>query len=270
MSSPPDLRRTMTMDAPELLTDASDGVLTITLNRPATRNALTYAMYEGVADLCAGAARADVRVVVLTGGPTAFAAGTDITLFRDVRTAADAHAYEERIERVLCAVEDCPRPTIAAISGACAGGGAMLAAACDIRIATGDARIGFPIARTLGNCLSLANHARLESLIGAARVKELVFTARLIDGEEAKAAGFVNETAADHPTLMAQTRELARQIGLHAPLTMAATKAALHRLRRRRAAIEGGDILAMCYTSEDRREGMEAFLAKRRPVWRGR
>lgn len=260
-----------TAPQPELLHAVSGGVLTITFNRPRARNALTYAMYEGVAALCAEAAtREDVRAIVLAGAPEAFAAGTDIALFRDVRTADAARAYEARIERALRAIEDCPRPTIAAIAGACAGGGAMLAAACDLRIATRDARIGFPIARTLGNCLSIANYARLESLIGAARVKELVFTARLIDGEEAKAAGFVNEAVADHAALMARAIALARLTVGHAPLTMAATKAALHRLRRRAAAVEDDDLVTGCYASEDCREGMEAFLAKRAPAWTGR
>lgn len=255
----------------ELLHAISDGVLTIRFNRPRARNALTYAMYEGAAALCGEAAeRDDVRAIILAGTPEAFAAGTDIALFRDVRTAEDARAYEEKIERVMRAIEDCPRPTIAAISGACTGGGAMLAAACDLRIATRDAKVGFPIARTLGNCLSIANYARLESLIGAARVKELVFTTRLIDGEEAKAAGFVNEVVADHAALTARAAELANLMAGHAPLTMAATKAALHRLRRHAASVEGDDLVAGCYVSEDCREGMEAFLAKRAPVWKGR
>ncbi len=207
---------------PELLHHVSDGALVITFNRPAMRNALTYEMYDGVAALCADAAsRDDVRAIILQGSPDAFAAGTDIALFRAVVTAEDARAYEDRIEKVMRAIEDCPRPTIAAISGACTGGGAMLAAACDLRLATRDARIGFPIARTLGNCLSVANYARLESLIGAARVKELVFTARLIDGEEARAAGFVHETVADHEALAARSAALARLMTGHAPLTMA-------------------------------------------------
>lgn len=255
----------------EMLAQVEDGVLTIAFNRPRARNALTYAMYEGAAEACADAAtRDDIRAIIMTGGADAFAAGTDIALFRDVRTADDALAYEEKIERVMRRIEDCPRPIIAAIAGACTGGGAMLAAACDLRIAMRSAKIGFPIARTLGNCLSMANYARLESLIGAARVKELVFTARLIDGEEARAAGFVNETVADHQALMTRAMELARLMAGHAPLTMAATKAALHRLRRRAAEADGDDLVVGCYTSADCREGMEAFLAKRAPVWRGR
>lgn len=256
---------------PELLSAIDNGVLTIAFNRPRARNALTYAMYEAAAALCAEAAtRDDIRAIILTGAPEAFAAGTDIALFRDVRTAEDALAYEDKIEAVMRRIEDCPRPTIAAISGACTGGGAMLAACCDMRIATADAKIGFPIARTLGNCLSVANYARLESLIGAAAVKELVFTARLIDGAEAKTAGFVNETVANHIALMTRARELAQLMAGHAPLTMAATKAALHRIRRRAAEVDGDDLVISCYTSEDCREGMEAFLAKRPPVWRGR
>ena len=129
--------------------------------------------------------------MVLTGaGDKAFAAGTDIGQFRDFRTADDAIAYEAKLDRVLGALERCAVPTIAAVSGACTGGGAGIAAACDLRLASApNARFGFPIARTLGNCLSMANVARLSALIGAARVTEMIFTARLFSASEALAVG---------------------------------------------------------------------------------
>jgi enoyl-CoA hydratase/carnithine racemase len=159
-------------------------------------------------------------------------------------------------------------PTIAAIAGACTGGGATIAVACDLRIATQDARFGFPIARTLGNCLSSANYARLAAMIGAGRVMDLVLTARLADAEEGRAIGLYAELAANHAALMTRATDLARTMTGHAPLTMRATKEALRRLRMGRRDDE--DLIAECYLSEDFREGLEAFLAKRTPDWKGR
>jgi enoyl-CoA hydratase/carnithine racemase len=242
----------------------------ITLNRPEARNALTFDMYERVAEICAkpgpdGA----VKALILTGaGGKAFAAGTDISQFRDFHTAEDALAYEARMERVLAAIESCPVPAIAAISGACTGGGAGIAAACDLRIASKDALFGFPIARTLGNALSLANLSRLAAMIGSGRVMDMVLTARLVGAEEAKAIGLVSEVTEDREACLAAARALAEKLSGHAPLTMRAAKEALRRLREGRR--DDHDLIAMCYTSEDFREGMEAFLAKRKPQWRGR
>src|SRR5690606_30646820 len=125
-------------------------------------------------------------------------------------------------------------------------------------------------ARTLGNCLSMNNYARLAALIGPARVKDLVFTARLIEGPEAQAIGLVTELVDDHAALQVRARELVREIAGRAPLTLQATKEALRRLRPRLGEEEGRDLVLMCYLSEDFREGMEAFLNKRQPVWRGK
>ncbi|WP_052340894.1 enoyl-CoA hydratase [Salinarimonas rosea] len=251
-----------------------DGVAHVVFDRAAARNAFTFAMYEELHDLC-GALEADdaVRVVVLSGaGGKAFAAGTDIAAFRDVRTADDALAYEARIERVLGRLESLAKPTIAMIAGACTGGGAAIAACCDLRIAEAGARIGFPIARTLGNCLSVRNLARLDALVGAATVKEMIFTARLLPAPEALAKGFLGEVAPDVPALEARVSELAATIADHAPLTLAATKRGLALARAGSDAEPGAgdDLVVSCYTSADFREGMEAFLAKRPPRWRGR
>src|SRR5688572_29424212 len=153
----------------DILYTVADGIGTITLNRPQARNALTFEMYDQLAEICTDAGGEDgVKALVVTGaGERAFAAGTDIALFRGFAAEADALAYEERIEKVLTAIETCAVPTIAAIAGACTGGGAAIAVACDLRIASSDAAFGFPVARTLGNCLSLANYGRLAAMIGA-------------------------------------------------------------------------------------------------------
>lgn len=257
----------------EILYDVADGIGTITLNRPQARNALTFAMYEGLAKICSDpASHGAPKVIVMTGaGEKAFAAGTDIAQFRDFKTAEDALAYENRIEKVITAIESCSVPTIAAISGAVTGGGAAIACACDLRIATQSARFGFPVARTLGNCLSMANYARLASLLGPARVKDIIFTARLVEADEGHRVGLYNELVADHAALMARTKELAETIRGHAPLTMRATKEALRRLTEAASAgVDGDDLVALCYTSADFREGMEAFLGKRTPNWQGK
>ncbi len=205
----------------------------------------------------------------MTGaGEKAFAAGTDINQFRAFTPPPPTPmAYEARIDRVLGTLERCKVPTIAAIAGACTGGGAAIAAACDLRIAAANARFGFPIARTLGNCLSMSNIARLSALVGPARVIEMIFTARLLSASDALAAGLVTEVLPDQATLEARAMDLATLAGDHAPLTMRATREALRRLRDNLPPDE--DLIHMCYTSQDFKEGMEAFLAKRPPVWRG-
>ncbi len=250
----------------ELLYDIRDGIGHIVLNRPHARNALTFAMYERLAEIAADPGEA--RVLILTGaGDKAFAAGTDIAQFRAFSSAEDAIGYEAKLDRVLGALERCAVPTIAAVAGACTGGGAGIAAACDLRIAATNARFGFPIARTLGNCLSMANIVRLAALIGSARVVDMIFTARLLNAQDAQAVGLVSEVLPDAEALATRAVELAKLVASHAPLTLRATKEAIRRLRDNLPPDE--DLIRLCYTSADFKEGMEAFLTKRPPVWRG-
>jgi len=250
----------------ELLYNQRDGIGTIIFNRPHARNALTFPMYERLAEIAADPG--PVRALILTGaGDRAFAAGTDINQFRAFDTADDALAYEARIDRVLGALERCKVPTVAAIAGACTGGGAGIAAACDLRIAAANARFGFPIARTLGNCLSMSNIARLSALVGPARVIEMIFTARLFTATEALSAGLVTEMLPDQAALDIRAHELATLVGSQAPLTLRATREALRRLRDTLPPDE--DLIRLCYTSQDFKEGMDAFLSKRPPIWRG-
>lgn len=254
----------------ELLYELRDGVAYLTFNRPQARNALTFAMYDRLAEICEQANRdRSIRAMLITGaGDKAFAAGTDISQFRAFDKEQDALDYEARIDRVLGALERCRVPTIAAIQGACTGGGAGIAACCDLRIAARSMRCGFPVAKTLGNCLSMNNYARLAALLGPARVKDIIFRARLIEADEALAIGLVSELLDDGTALMQRAEELVRQVASLAPLTLQATKEALYRLRTKPE--EGSDLVLMCYMSEDFREGMEAFLGKRKPVWKGR
>jgi len=254
----------------ELTHSLSGQTLWITFNRPEARNALTFAMYEALADLCRNVPEdGSVRAVVLSGaGGKAFAAGTDMTQFRAFDKAQDALDYEARIDAVLEAVERCPVPTVAAINGACTGGGAAIAAACDLRIASASLKFGFPIARTLGNCLAAANLGRLSALMGAGRVREMIFTARLIEANEALNCGLVTEILPDEAALIERAESLAMHLAKMAPLTLRATKEAMRR-NQAAARAEDSDLIELCYMSNDFRHGLEAFLAKEKPQWTG-
>ncbi len=242
----------------------------ITFNRPSARNAMTFAMYERLAEICDEVnADRSVRALVLTGAGGAFVAGTDIAQFRTFHEESDALGYEERMDHVLGTLEAVRVPTIAAICGPATGGGAAIAGACDLRIGSPSARLGFPIARTLGNCLSMGNYARWVALVGPARLKDLVFTARLMEAPEALAIGLLNEMTADEDSLLSRAAEVAARIAGHAPLTLQATKDALRRIRERMTPQEGSDLVLLCYMSRDFREGVDAFLSKRPPRWRG-
>lgn len=257
------------MSNDEFIYSVDEGIATLTFNRPQARNALTFEMYDGLAEISQSIIdnHSDIHAMIVTGaGDKAFAAGTDISRFRDFKGAEDARNYERRMDHVLGVFESVPIPTIAAIRGACTGGGAAIAASCDIRIASDDLKYGFPIAKTLGNCLSIANLSRMANLIGAGRTKEIILTARLIRADEALNIGLVSEINSD-PLL--RSLELANTLKGHAPLTMAATKEGLRRLREKLADIENDDLIVQCYTSDDFREGLDAFLTKRTPQWKG-
>ncbi|MGH9103388.1 MAG: enoyl-CoA hydratase/isomerase family protein [Acidimicrobiales bacterium] len=242
----------------------------IVLNRPHARNSLTMDMYQRVAEIMAKVdADRDVRAVVFTGaGEEAFAAGTDIAHFQSFRGAEDILEYEKSVEAVLESIESVRVPTIAAIRGACVGGGAAIASTCDVRLASPSARMGFPIARTLGNCLSLRGYARLVDLVGSSRVKEMIFSSRLIGAAEAHEIGWVQEVVESEGDLLPRAEEMAARYASRAPLTIEATKKALVRIRESHVP-DGDDLVLMCYLSRDFREAVSAFLAKERPTWRG-
>jgi enoyl-CoA hydratase len=244
----------------------------LTFNRPEARNAMTWDMYEALVEACDRVDQTEaVRVFVLRAEGKAFIAGTDISQFTRFASRDDAVAYERRIDSVIDRLERISAATIAQVQGVAAGGGCAIALACDLRVCTPDAQFGIPIARTLGNCLSAANYARLLDMIGPSRVKDLLFTGRLIDATEAASLGLVTRMA-DPSAIDDAVRDLAAIIAANAPLTIRATKEALRRIQasRRIDAAQADDLIAMCYSSGDFKEGVAAFLAKRPPAFKGR
>src|SRR2546425_3155600 len=177
-------------------------------------------MYSRLAQACKDATRnRQVRAVVLTGaGGKAFVAGTDISQFRAFKTEQDALDYEAGGNKLMSTLESVRVPVIAAIAGACTGAGAAIAACCDLRIASPSARYGFPIARTLGNCLSMANYTRAAVLIGFARLKDVIMRARLMDAQEMLSCGLVSEVTPDEQSLPVRAQALADEVASMAPL----------------------------------------------------
>jgi enoyl-CoA hydratase/carnithine racemase len=263
MSEPP-------APADECLVAREGPVVTLAFNRPDAHNALTWGMYErleAVYDEVDG--DAGVRVLVLRGaGGRAFVSGTDISQFASFSTAEHGLRYERDGDRSIDRLARVRKPVIAQIEGYATGAGLKIAAACDLRLATPESRFGAPIARTVGNCLSMAAYASLLDLFGPSRLTELIFTARLLSAEEAHAAGFVHEIA-PRAEIAGRVRALAALVASHAPITLEVTKEAIRRLQAERRVPDGDDLIARTYASADFREGVRAFLEKRTPRWTG-
>ena len=243
----------------------STGVLTFT--RPDARNALTWDMYEALERACEAADRdRRIRVLIIRGSGGAFAAGTDIAQFASFASGSDGVAYERRLDALADRIERVHVPTIAEVDGPAVGGGCLIAAVCDLRICSDRARFGVPVARTLGNCLSLANLARLSDLVGTGRVRDLLLTGRLVDAAEALAIGLATRVV-PVDQLDATVRTLADELSTRAASTVAATKELMIRLRAFRTPAAGAadDVIEQCYGSADFREGVAAFKEGRKP-----
>jgi len=243
----------------------------LTFNRPQARNAMTWAMYDALVAACEQVdADPQVRVFILKGaGGKAFVSGTDISQFQSFRAPQHAIDYERKISVVLGRLERVIKPTITQVEGFATGAGCGMVATCDLSVATTDSAIGIPIARTLGNVASSGTFARIVHLIGPARAKELIFTGRLIPAPEAQAMGLINRVV-PRESIESDVMEMARQIAANAPLTIRATKEMTRRLMDARSPEQAdADLIEMCYMSADFKEGVDAFLNKRKPQWTG-
>jgi enoyl-CoA hydratase len=245
-------------------------VATVVFDRPAARNAMTWHMFERLAEICARIrGEDDLRVAVFRGaGGKSFVAGTDIDQFLAFKSGEDGIAYEDKMEGYISALESLPIPTLAVVEGWAIGGGLTIAAACDLRIATPGTRFGVPIARTLGNCLSVANVARLVAALGAARTKRVLLLAENLSAEEALAGGFLCEIVVPGD-LDAKVTDICGRLASHAPVTMRVSKEAVRRVVLAGLA-DDDDLVRAAYGSEDFHDGVKAFVEKREMRWRGR
>jgi enoyl-CoA hydratase/carnithine racemase len=256
--------------ADDILTRFEDHVFTITLDRPAKRNALTTPMIASLEAAFARAASDEaVRVLLVTGAGPAFCAGLDL---RELAAQRKAGAVETHtLEHALETLERCPRPTIAAVQGDAVAGGCELALHCDLRVAADTARFAMPLAR-IGIAVPVALTWKLVDTIGAAATKELLFTGEPVGAETALALGLVNRVVAA-ADLERTTHELARQVARQAPLSVRAMKAFVQRLSDERRKLRRDDleeIFRRVRSSEDAEEGLAAQHERRPPIFRGR
>ncbi len=257
------------MSAGEVRLELEGPVARIWFDRPEAMNAMTWKMYGEFEEISQKLADTEgLSAVVLRGvGGRAFVAGSDIAQFAEFESGEDGIAYERKMDRILDTFAAIPAPTLAVIDGLAIGGGLNIAGGCDLRIATAGARFGVPIARTLGNCLSIRNYARMSGALGDAIAKRMLLLAELLTAEELAGTGFLARIVAEGEIDEAADKLVAKLCS-GAPLSMAASKAALGRLTQG-SLPDIDDLISSCYGSKDFREGIRAFGEKRKPDWTG-
>ena len=252
--------------------DVRDGIATITIDRPAKRNALTYVMYNALIDRTAQAdADPDVRVIILTAVPGQFCAGTDLNELRDVDVADPAGDREEFRDGKQWYLSDCSKPVIAAIDGPAAGLGVELATLADLRIASTRARFSWIFVRRGLVPDTGAGTWALPRIVGLQNALYLVLSAEFVDASRAREMGFVLEVV-EPPDLQERARTLAGQIALGSPFAMVRAKKLIHdglSQTRTEHLSTHLDVLTQCQLSADHREGVTAFLQKRPAVFTG-
>ncbi len=243
-------------------------------NNPERHNAVSLAMWEAMVRILAEFEKdKDVRVVVLSGaGTKAFVSGADISKFDSERASKDAIAkYNETVEQASAALHSFPKPTMAMIQGVCIGGGLAIALNCDIRIASENARFALPAAK-LGLGYDYPGIKRFVDVVGPAFAKEIFFTARQFDAEEARVMGLVNRVVANEQ-LEAYVKNYADAIGANAPLTLQAAKFTIGEALKdesKRDLARVKELVLGCFESRDYEEGRRAFMEKRKPIFEGR
>ena len=253
-----------------VLSSCTDGVCTITLNRPEKRNAMSADLMEGLAGAVAEASSSqEARVILLRGAGAAFCSGLDLDeLAAPLSTGTLDDAL---VGRVLAPLEACPKPTIAVVHGDALAGGCQLALHCDLRFADPGARFGMPVAR-LGLAAPYPLTLKLVETIGPAATKELLFTGAPIDAERALQLGLVNRVV-PAPALDEAVRTLALTIAGNAPIAIHAMKEFVRRASRALTSIPHDDLASLVERvrgSADLQEGLRARREKRRPTFHGR
>ena len=257
-----------------ILVEQDGPIATVVFNRPEVRNAISLAMWQEIRAAAERLAKEEsVRAIVFRGaGTEAFASGADISEFKEVRRdIATAQAYNRQTEAAYTAIRTCPKPTVAMIYGFCMGGAMAVAMSCDLRFAAAGSRFGIPAAR-LGIIYGAESVRQLVDLVGPSRAKDILFSARAFDSEEALAMGFVNRVLPPED-LAPFTYDYLKRMAANAPLSVRGAKATIeaileglderHRERLRQLGLEA-------FESEDYREGTRAFLEKRPPHFQGR
>jgi enoyl-CoA hydratase len=255
----------------ELIVERRGPAAWLTVNRPQVRNALSLALTQRIAQtLRELSCDRTLRVFVLTGaGDRVFISGADVREFREqLATPEAALQYDAAAEQLQSALRDVPQPVIAMIQGHAVGGGTIVAASCDFRIAVRTARFGIPVAK-FGFIAPVPDTLRLVQLVGPAKAKWLLMTGELIEAQEARAMGLIDEVA-EPEELKPRTEALAATLAANAPLSIRATKQIIETMTAPSATVAAGaPWYAEIFRSQDFRTGLDAFFEKRKPQFRG-